>query len=125
LEQRNEAKGIRPTLSKSKVKRIGVFQQISKMKQNEAKPSKIVQDRSKTNIFLSDCEEERKRTKNEASFFWNKAKENEYNRSSTIEDLPLLLGIILPPFINLSFSSLCMADRGFSCITNARRRGQF
>ncbi len=90
MEERSEAKGISPTLSKSKVKRIGVFQQISKTKQNESKPSKNVQDRSKTNVFVSDCEEEGKRKKNEASFLWNKAKKNEYNRSSTIEDLPLL-----------------------------------
>jgi hypothetical protein len=55
------------------------------MKQNEVKLFKILQDRSKTNVFVSNCVEEEKR-KNEASFFW----ENEYNRSSTIEDLPLL-----------------------------------
>jgi hypothetical protein len=52
---------------------------------------KILQDRSKTNVFFSNCVEEEKR-KNEASFFFGKkAKKNEYNRSSTIEDLPLLL----------------------------------
>ncbi len=50
----------------------------------------ILQDRSKTNVFISNCVEEEKR-KNEASFFWGEiAKKNEYNRSSTIEDLPLL-----------------------------------
>jgi hypothetical protein len=52
---------------------------------------KILQDRSKTNVFFSNCVEEEKR-KNEASFFFGKkAKKNEYNSSSTIEDLPLLL----------------------------------
>ncbi len=51
---------------------------------------KILQDRSKTNVFVSNCIEEKKR-KYETSFFWRKkAKKNEYNRSATIEDLPLL-----------------------------------
>ncbi len=62
------------------------------MKQNEVNLFKIlhVEDRSKTNIFVSNCVEEEKR-KNEASFFWGKkGKKNEYNRSSTIEDLPLI-----------------------------------
>jgi hypothetical protein len=48
--------------------------------------------RGKMNVFVSNCVEEEKR-KNEASFFWGggiKMKKNEYNRSSTIEDLPLL-----------------------------------
>jgi hypothetical protein len=49
----------------------------------------ILQDRSKTNIFVSNCVEG-KTKKNEASFILNKAKKNEYNRSATIEDLPLL-----------------------------------
>jgi hypothetical protein len=61
------------------------------MKQNEVKHSKIEQDRSKTNVFVSDCEEEEKRKKTKLRFFWKKAKKNEYNRSSSIEDLPLLL----------------------------------
>jgi hypothetical protein len=91
LEKQSEAKGISPILSKSKVKRIGVFQKIVKTEQNEVKSFKILQDRSKTNIFVSNCVEGEKRKKNEASFFWNKAKKNEYNRSATIEDLPLLL----------------------------------
>jgi hypothetical protein len=61
------------------------------MKQNEVKLLKILQDRSKTNVFFSNCVEEEKR-KNEASFFFGKkTKKNEYNRSSTIEDLPVLL----------------------------------
>ncbi len=72
------------------VKLIGVFQKFVKTKQNEVKLFKILQDRSKTNVFFSNCAEEEKR-KNEASFsFRKKAKKNEYNRSSTIEDLPLL-----------------------------------
>ncbi len=51
---------------------------------------KILQDRSKTNVFVSSCVEEEKR-KIEASFFLGqKTKKNEYNRSSTIEVLPLL-----------------------------------
>ncbi len=60
------------------------------MKQNEVKSFKIFQDRSKTNIFVSNCVGGEKRKKNESSFFWNKAKKNEYNRSAIIEDLPLL-----------------------------------
>jgi hypothetical protein len=55
------------------------------------KPFKLLQNRRKTNIFASDCEEEEKRKENEASFFWSKAKKNEYIRSSAIEDLPLLV----------------------------------
>jgi hypothetical protein len=75
------------------LKRIGVLQKFVKTKQNEVKLFKILQDRSKTNVFVSNCEEEEKR-KNKASFFWGKkAKKNEYNRSSTIEDLPLLVEI--------------------------------
>ena len=77
---------------KTKVKRIGVFQKFLKTKQNEVNSFKILQDRSKTNVFVSNCVEEKIR-KNETSFFWGKkAKKNEYNRSSTIEDLPLLVG---------------------------------
>jgi hypothetical protein len=58
LEERSEAKGISPTVSKSKVKRIGVFQKFGKTKQNETELFKIEQERSKTNIFVFDCEEE-------------------------------------------------------------------
>ncbi len=77
--------------SKSMVKRIVMFQKFLKTKQNEVKLFKILQDRSKTNVFVSNCVEEKKR-KNESSFFaGKKAKKNEYNRSSTIEDLPLLI----------------------------------
>ncbi len=89
--KRSEAKGISPTLSKSKVKRIGVSQKFAKTNKNEVKPFKILQNRSKTNIFVSDCEEEEKRKKTKLRFFWSTAKKNEYNRSATIEDLPLLL----------------------------------
>jgi hypothetical protein len=87
LEEQSESKGISPTFSKSMVKRIGVFQNFVK---NEVKLFKTIQDRNKTNVFVSNCVEEEKR-KNEASFFWGeKAKKNKYNRSSTIKDLPLL-----------------------------------
>ncbi len=65
---------MRPTLSKSKVKRIGVFQKFAKTNENEVKPFKILQNRSKTNVFVSDCEEKEKR-KNEASFFWEQSEE--------------------------------------------------
>ncbi len=53
------------------VKLIGVFQKFVKTKQNEVKLFKILQDRSKTNVFFSNCVEEKKR-KNEASFFSGK-----------------------------------------------------
>ncbi len=48
--------------------------------------------RSKQNerLFVPNCVKEEKR-KNEASFFLKKTKKNEYNRSLTIEDLPLLV----------------------------------
>jgi hypothetical protein len=70
------------------VKRIGMFQKFVKTKQNKVK---LLQDRSKTNVFVSNCVEEKKR-KNKTSFFGGKkVKKNEYNRSSSIEDLPLLL----------------------------------
>jgi hypothetical protein len=87
LEERSEVKGISPILSKSKVKRIGVFQKFAKMKQNEVKHSKIEQDRSKTNVFVSYCEEEGKQTKNEASFFSGKKQ----RKTNTI--IPQLLKI--------------------------------
>jgi hypothetical protein len=35
LEEQSEAKGISPTFSKSKVKRIGLFQKFGKTKQSE------------------------------------------------------------------------------------------
>jgi hypothetical protein len=90
LEQQSEAKRIGPIFLKSMVKRIGMFQKFVKTKQNEVKLFKILQDRSKMKVFVSNCVEERKR-KYETSFFWGKkVKKNEYNRS-TIEDLPSLL----------------------------------
>jgi hypothetical protein len=90
LEEQSEVKGISPTLSKFKVKRIGVFQKFKKTKQSEVKPFQIVQDRSRTKIFVSYFEEEEKRKKT-ILLFLNESKKNEYNRSSTIEDLPLLV----------------------------------
>jgi hypothetical protein len=63
---------------------------ISETKQNKVKSFKILQDRSKTNIFVNNCVEGEKRKKTKLRFFLNKAKKNEYNRSATIEDLPLL-----------------------------------
>jgi hypothetical protein len=65
LEEQSETKGISPNFSKSMVKLIGVFQKFGKTKQNEVKLFKILQDRSKTNVFFSNCVEEEKR-KNEA-----------------------------------------------------------
>jgi hypothetical protein len=90
LEQQSEAKGISPTFSKSKVKRIGLFQKFGKTKQSEVNLLKILQDRSKTNVFVTHCVKEEKRKKRSFVFLLKKAKKNEYNRSSTIEDLPLL-----------------------------------
>ncbi len=58
-----------------------MFQKFVKTKQNEVKFLKILLDRSKTNVFVSNFVEEEKRKK-EASIFWgNKTKKNEYNRS--------------------------------------------
>jgi hypothetical protein len=68
LEEQSEVKGISPTLSKLKVKQIGVFQKFLK-KNSEVKPFKIVQDRSKTNIFISYCEEEEKLNKKRGFVF--------------------------------------------------------
>jgi hypothetical protein len=60
-----------------------------KTKQNKVKLFKILQNRSKMNVFVSNCVEEE--TKKRSFFFLGKkAKKNEYNGSSTIEDLPLL-----------------------------------
>jgi hypothetical protein len=72
LEEQSEAKGISPTFSKAKVKRIGLFQKFGKTKQSEeVNLLKILQDRSKTNVFVPNCVKEEKR-KNEASFFFKK-----------------------------------------------------
>jgi hypothetical protein len=43
------------------VKRIGVFQKFVKMKPHEVKIFKILQDRNKLNVFVSNCVEEEKR----------------------------------------------------------------
>jgi hypothetical protein len=71
LEEQSEAKGISPTFSKSKVKRIGLFKKFGKTKQSEVILLKILQDQSKTNVFVPNCVKEEKR-KNEASFFVEK-----------------------------------------------------
>ncbi len=77
------------------VKRIGVSQKFVKTKQNEVKLLKILQDRNKTNVFVSNCVQEEKRENEASVFLGKKAKKNEYNRSSTIEDLPLLVPTVL------------------------------
>jgi hypothetical protein len=76
LEEQSESKGISPTFSESMVKRIGVFQKFVKMKQNEVKLFKILQDRSKTNVFLYNCVEEEKRKNKTLFFFREKSEEN-------------------------------------------------
>ena len=50
---------------------MGLFQKFGKTKQSEVNLLKILQDRSKTNIFVPNCVKEKKR-KNEASFFFLK-----------------------------------------------------
>jgi len=45
------------------------------MKQNETEPSKIEQDRSKTNVFVSNCEKEEKRKKTKLRFFMEGSEE--------------------------------------------------
>jgi hypothetical protein len=69
LEEQSEAKGISPTFSKSKVKRIGLFQKFGKTKLSEVNLLKIL-PRSKQNerLFVPICVKEEKR-KSEASFF--------------------------------------------------------
>ena len=74
MEEQSEAKGISPTFSKSKLKRIGLFQKFGKTKQSEVNLLKILQDRSKTNLLVPNCVKEEKR-KNEASFFLLKKNE--------------------------------------------------
>jgi hypothetical protein len=72
-----------------------LFQKFGKTKQSKVNLLKILQDRSKTNVFVPNWVKEEKR-KNEASFFFiKKAKKNEHNHSLTIEDLPLL-GLTIP-----------------------------
>ncbi len=65
-----------------------------------------MQDRSKTNVFVIKFEEEEKRKKRSFVLFWNKAKKNEYNRSSTIEDLPLLVPLFKKLFDIIFFMFL-------------------
>jgi hypothetical protein len=69
LEEQSETKGISPTFSKSKLKQKGLFQKFGKTKQSEVNLLKILQDRSKTNVFVPNCVKEEKR-KNEAYFFF-------------------------------------------------------
>jgi hypothetical protein len=69
LEVRSEAKGLAQYFQKTKVKRIGVFQKFLNTKQNEVNSFKILQDRSKTNIFVSNCVEGEKRKKTNLRFF--------------------------------------------------------
>jgi hypothetical protein len=71
LEEQSKAKGISPTFSNLKVKQIGLFQKFGKTKQSEVKLLKILQDRSKTNVFVPNFLKEEKR-KNEDSFFFEK-----------------------------------------------------
>jgi hypothetical protein len=51
----------------------------------------------------------KKRKKTKLRFFWNKAKKNEYNRFSTIEDLPLLL-LTLPFKTQVSPHHVCIVQ---------------
>jgi nitrogen regulatory protein PII-like uncharacterized protein len=74
LEEQSETKGISPTFSKSKLKPIGLFQKFGKTKQSEVNLLKILQDQSKTNVFVPNCVKEEKQ-KNEASFFLKKNEE--------------------------------------------------
>jgi hypothetical protein len=94
LEQQSEPKGISQIFSKWMVKRIGMFQKFVKTKQSEVKLFKILQDRSKTNVFVSNCVEEKNENTENKFFLGKKAKKNLCNRSLTIEDLPLLAIII-------------------------------
>jgi hypothetical protein len=94
---KSEAKGISPTFSKLKVKLIGLFQKFRKTMQSKVNLLKILQDRRKTNVFVPNCVKEEKTKKRNFVFFGKKANKNEYNRSSTIEDLPLLIPPCLHP----------------------------
>jgi hypothetical protein len=76
LQERSEAKGMSPILTKLKVYRIGVFQKFAKTNENEVKLFKILQNRSKTNVFVSDCEEEEKQ-KTKLCFFWEQSEEKQ------------------------------------------------
>jgi hypothetical protein len=68
---RSENDQVVPNFWKNKVKRRELAQH-AKTKWNEVKPFKIVQDRSKTNIFVSYYEEEEKRKKTKLRFFGTK-----------------------------------------------------
>jgi hypothetical protein len=57
----------------------------------------------------------RKYKKRSFNFYWNEAKNNEYNRSSTIEDLPLLLVLTV-------LKSLIMKQTIFSVINNVNNK---
>jgi hypothetical protein len=65
---RSENDQVVPNVWKNKVKRRELAQ-YAKTKWNEVKPFKIVQDRSKTNIFISYCEEEEKLNKKRSFVF--------------------------------------------------------
>jgi hypothetical protein len=71
LEQQSEAKGISQIFSKWMVKRIGMFRKFVKTKQSEVKLFKILQDQSKTKVFVSNCVEE-KNENTENKFFGGK-----------------------------------------------------
>ena len=75
MDKQSEAKRVSPTLSKLEVKQIGVLRKFTKTKWSEVKPFKIVPDRSKTNIFVSYCEEEEKRKKAKLRFFLERSEE--------------------------------------------------
>jgi hypothetical protein len=64
LEQQSEAKGISPIFFKIDGKTNRDVPKICETKQNEVKLLKILQDRSKTNVFVSNNVEEKKQ-KNE------------------------------------------------------------
>jgi hypothetical protein len=75
LEQQSEAKGISPIffLIDGKTNR-----DVPKICENEAKRSetfKILQDRSKTNVFVSNCVEEKKQKKRNFVFLGGKSEE--------------------------------------------------
>jgi hypothetical protein len=74
LEEQSETKGISPAFSKSKLKQTGLFKKFGKTKQSEVNLLKILQDRSKTNVFVPNCvKEEKEKTK--LRFFFEKNEE--------------------------------------------------
>ena len=72
---RSENDQVVPNFWKNKVKRRELVQH-GKTKWNEVKSFKIVQDRSKTNIFVSYCEEEEKQIKMKLRFVLEQSEEN-------------------------------------------------